>query len=470
MEIGAARAISRPTSESGPARLDESPPEAGALPLRKRKALLAPAAGPSGQALIPGGALPGHVYFRAPEWKEGSGRSRDEAYEAQEAIDLNCEVSFRDSADMIECRHLALAVGQARSDYLQQKKSGTPVGRFSYSAFASAETLQAAASSQLETLFSALLERPPSHHLLRLDQWGEFLHDQFKGIQPGEHRHALLTSIRHVMLLELQVKQKEGAPSYRVVTFYDPNQTATHQRVVLDDATTRTSRISDFLPEDELAHYFPATDSQPVARVIDLTPDLLRTPASALEVLAKGDTKRAHLQISHAADRCSVAELQLRVMYNLAEGLSDRLALSLKDCKANAAFTLLQACDDDARPALYLALAQGHPHVVQALVEKILDPTVNLSSAQRLELLLARDQSGDPGLLMAFTHHHSEAARVLVEAVLDAKSGLRREDLSAFLVARAGAVDEAALTPLGQSDPALTLRQLLEASGSKDSW
>jgi hypothetical protein len=71
---------------------------------------------------------------------------------------------------------------------------------------------------------------------------------------------------------------------------------------------------------------------------------------------------------------------------------------------------------------------------------------------------------------MAFTHHHSEAARVLVEAVLDAKSGLRREDLSAFLVARAGAVDEAALTPLGQSDPALTLRQLLEASGSKDSW
>ena len=450
-------------SESDPGRLDESPPEAGALPLRKRKVLLAPAVGPSGHAPIPGGALRGHVYFRAPEWKEGDGRSRDEAYDAQEAIDLNCAVLFKDSADMIECRHLALAVGQARSDYLQQKKSGAPVGRFSYAAFASAETLQAAASSQLEALFSALLEHPPSHHLLRLDKWGDFLHDQFKGLKPGEHRHALLTSICHAMLLELQVKQKEGAPSYRVVTFYDPNQTATHQRVVLDDATTRTSRLSDFLPEDELANYFPAADSQRVARVIDLTPDLLRTPASALEVLAKGDTKRAPLQVSHAADRCSVAELQLRVMYDLAEGLSDRLARSLKDCKASAAFTLLQALDDKESPALYLALARGQLHLVQALVANILDPTVDLSGAQRLELLLARDKSGDPGLLISIKCRHIKAARVLVDAVLGAQSLVRAEDVSQFLIARAGSANEdtSLLEALGRSDPASALRNVL---------
>lgn len=169
----------------------ESVPVLGDGSLRKRKVW---AVAPKGQASPSPRAQPGHVYFRAPDWRQGDGRSLEEAYEVEFDTNLNCEVVFKDGKEEIACRHLVLAVAQARMAYLEKKKGGESVGRFSYADFSESDKLQATVGSWTEPLYDLISSRSPNPQLVLLSEWGRFLEDQFKNLQPGAHRHLLVTS------------------------------------------------------------------------------------------------------------------------------------------------------------------------------------------------------------------------------------------------------------------------------------
>ncbi len=310
--------------------------------------------------------------------------------ETERDVNLNCKARFTDSDEEIACRHLAIAVWRARSTYLQARQAGEPTGRFSYSGFATTERLQATVDSSTDTLYEAIAARSGRSHLVLASRWGAFLEDQFKTLKPGEHRHLLVVSVNHVMLAELQVKQKEGQSPYRVVMFYDPNQTLTHQRLVLDESSTRACTLGTFLEEDDLADYFPSDPAERLARVIELDPaDLGDSPSPEA---SRADTKSQPASVTHAGPQCSVAELQLRISDNLNAGLAQRLVQTLAGCNRQ----------------------------------------------QALDLLLARDRNGTPGLVTAMQQGNTETARILVEAALSPRLGLQDQDLAQFLTWPAG--------------------------------
>jgi hypothetical protein len=428
--------------------------------LRKRKVWAVP---PKGQASPSLQAQAGHVYFRAPDWRQGDGRSLEEAYEAEFETNLNCEVVFKDSKEKIECRHLVLAVAQARMAYLEKKKGGEAVGRFSYADFSVSDKLQATVGPWTEPLYDLISSQSPNPQLVLLSEWGRFLENQFKDLQPGAHRHLLVTSSNHAMLLELQVKQEKGGEPYRVAMFYDPNQTVTHQRVVLDTSTTRNCQIHDFLADEDLEEYFPEVLSERMACVIPLDPSHLRAPEQALKDLMSGDRKSRSLDISHVGVHCTTTELTLRLQVGAVEGLPTRLTQTLAQSDAGQALALLRFELPDKTSLLHWALLEGHVEVVAALVAKLVDPGVGLAHQERLKLMLARDARGVPGLLMAITKQHKEAARVLLDAILGAQSGISKEDLQKFLVVEGGSLGTSMVLVkyLGTPDPAEALRKLL---------
>ena len=437
-----------------------TPAVAGDGSLRKRKVW---AVAPKGQASPSPRAQPGHVYFRAPDWRQGDGRSLEEAYEVEFDTNLNCEVVFKDGKEEIACRHLVLAVAQARMAYLEKKKGGESVGRFSYADFSGSDKLQATVGSWTEPLYDLISSRSPNPQLVLLSEWGRFLEDQFKNLQPGAHRHLLVTSSNHAMLLELQVKQEKAGEPYRVVMFYDPNQTVTHQRVVLDASTTRSCQIHDFLSDDDLVEYFPEAVPERMACVIPLDPSHLRAPDQALKDLMSGDRKSRSLGISHVGAYCTTAELTLRLQVGAVEGLPTRLIQTLAQSDADQALTLLRFELPDTTSLLHWALLEGHVEVVAALVAKLVDPGVGLAPQERLKLMLARDARGVPGLLMAITKQHKEAASVLLDALLGAQSGIGKEDLQKFLVVEGGSLgtSKVLVKYLDTPDPADALRKLL---------
>ncbi len=445
-----------------------TPPAAGDGSLRKRKVWAVPPKGLAGEGSPPPIAKAGHVYFRAPDWRDGDGRSLEEAYQAEFDKNLNCEVVFKDGKENIECRHLVLAVAQARMAYLEKKKSGESVGRFSYADFSLPDTLQARVGAWTESLYDVIFSRSPKPQLVLLSEWGGFLEHQFKDLQPGAHRHLLVTSSNHAMLLELQVKTTPVGAPYRVVMFYDPNQTVTHQRAVLDASTTRSARIHDFLSDEDLALYFPEAESEQMACVIPLDPSHLRAPDQALKDSLSGDCKSRSLQTAYAGPYCTSAELTLRLQLGALDGLPERLVQTLAQSDASQVLNLLRFELPDTTSLLHWALLEGRAQVVSALAGKLVDPRVSLAPQERLKLLLARDARGVPGLLMAITKQHKEAASVLLDAILAPQSGIGKEDLQKFLVVEGGSLGsiKALVKHLDTPDPGDALRKLLSLPAS----
>lgn len=401
--------------------------------------------------------LAGTVYLRKPDPKI----TLDDG-ESQADVNLNCEAHFEADAEPIVCRHLAVAVWQARSEYLQTKTAGQPIDRFSYEKFSDIEKIQKSVPASTEALYDAVTARSSRHHLVLASRWGDFLDPQFKSLKPGGHRHLLVLSHTHVMLAELQVKQRESGVSYRVLMFYDPNQTITHRRVVLDEASTQRIALGDFLPEDGLADYFTANPEQCLAHVIELDPAFLSGQDTAQRV----DTKSHRSDTSLAPELLTPYELRLRSCYGLFEGLEDRLGQALARCNPQQAFELLEGHDEEGESALAAALVNGHTRVVEILVKTILDPRYPLAREQRLKLLLAQDACGNPSLLIAIQRRHIDAARLLVDALCKPDAGWTDEKLSRFLLrtTQEGQVDRSLAEMSGYSSAADRLTAVLALS------
>jgi hypothetical protein len=439
-----------PERATGPVSPPDTGPsgdeDAGAIPLAQRETRLLQAPEP---------------YLRALDPRMAAILSTLEDGETERDVNWNCKAHFKDTGEEIACRHLAIAVWEARSKYLQAKQAGASPGRFSYADLASVERIEATVDPATEALYDAIIAQSDNSHLVLASRWGEFLDDQFKTLKPGEHRHVLVFSVYHVMLAELQLKQKAGQPPYRVVMFYDPNQTLTHQRVILDGPGTRACRLGTFLDDDALADYFPSAPGQRLARVIALDPADLGDAVSSGP--KRSDTKSQPASVTYASPWCSASELQLRVCDGLHAGLAQRLNQTLAACGAQQALDLLQAQTEKGEPLLAHALAKGDAAMVQVLVDAIQGCAPLLQPAQRLELLLARDAAGRPGLMAAIQSRWQEAATVLVEALLQPDSHWSEEDLACFMVGiRADGQEDWSLA----KDPAFTcagdrLRNLL---------
>ncbi len=369
--------------------------------------------------------VPGQVYIR-----EATGRHARDSKEAEQAFEhlsrvaLNGQVTFRDSAEPIMCRHLA--IDHARRMWEHRRLPPPPGGgarpRLDYKALSATEPLQAVMPTDLEARFDDFTRRSRENHLVAVPRWDDFLRSQLSAIKPGQDRQFLVLSYNHVMHLELQVKPRPGdaRDTDWVVTFYDPNRTATHRRVVLDPSPDRPCTLVSLLPtEQRLADYFGSDPTQGVALLMRAADDTFdsHNPVS-------GEAQARPLRTDCAGDLCSAQELFLRLMFGLHAGLIPRLHTTLGDSRISSSdlLALLQAKDEDGTPALFMALQQGHEEAAHV----VLGAALQAAAAGRIAppglrtLLQAQDKDGNPALFMALQNGHAPAAKVLLDAALQA--------------------------------------------------
>jgi hypothetical protein len=109
-----------------------------------------------------------------------------------------------------------------------------------------------------EADYQRMLRNGPCE-LFAADSFGQSAADQLQSLKPGESAHFALDTVKHMMGLELKVRERwDGAQMRReyVVNLYDPNDTATHRHLVVGDlADLRSMRLRDFLGADAVRGY-----------------------------------------------------------------------------------------------------------------------------------------------------------------------------------------------------------------------
>jgi hypothetical protein len=132
--------------------------------------------------------------------------------------------------------------------------------------------------------------------LCHTDELGKSIEELCGPMRAGDVALFALTSDVHGMSLELQVKEEEDTSGVRrnryVLSFYDPNSSATQVRMsTFDPATFRNLLFSDLVPQPEkLASYFlppAAADATrrnlSIHRVFDLPADGIARPAARIQ-------------------------------------------------------------------------------------------------------------------------------------------------------------------------------------------
>ncbi|MBT2322027.1 ShET2/EspL2 family type III secretion system effector toxin [Variovorax paradoxus] len=157
----------------------------------------------------------------------------EDAREKYRRLNLNTLAMFPGSTKKVVCEHLTL---QWLADQAQHK-----TGRFSYASYASVEVLQSHMSEDLKHPCDAFYYRGPGGFLFTPQHFGSILRLQASQLEPdGPPRGFMLltgsdaNAASHAMGLSIRLKSSRSSntqPQY-VLRFYDPNQTATHRRLL----------------------------------------------------------------------------------------------------------------------------------------------------------------------------------------------------------------------------------------------
>lgn len=267
--------------------------------------------------------------------------------------------------------------------------------------------------------------------LFEAGMFGPMIQDQMSRMHAGESRYFALGTPKHMLGLELKVKYRlHGGVRQReyVINLYDPNITATHQRlVVVDFARLGTMRLSDWMSPERLAAYFPpgrcvgslytwpvveGAHAHPVAArsyvseavrasgaflhaaVTDGQAGHVRQAVAGLLARA-GSLGPQRLEFELAGVDAEVGAALPRSVYRhrgdaLAEYVAQLLAVPDDVLARDAKLRLVTAANGMGAPVPWTALSTGRSESLAAYLRAVLEaPDDALTAQERLRLLLA---------------------------------------------------------------------------------
>lgn len=428
-------------------------------------------------------ALQGLIYDRVPT--DFMGSRKMPAVEMARGLNLNGQARFTlegphgadlDDAPSIVCRHLVVDWLASREEHHSEKgaqdddkaprpsESSTPRPRYSYGRVRDTKSIETHVSVKTDEL-SHRLETGPVHAFFEAHRFGALLAREFQRMQTAGSSRAWfyvrtnnLESEDHALALELSIKRREGhgmsAGSDCVVSLYDPNSTATHQRLVESDPQRLQARkLAQWIGDKSEAAYFPQ-DSAHICTLYAWPPSAVtdKTPAPLLELSAQGlasevffglavDSKSPHaLKAALGAmpapaliklgtppnpcwfDRQAASCSHERVMAFVGTVLA-RTGLTM-DQRAGLLLTSTEDQDlkDSVGPRPFGAImAAGNAPLAKDFAATVLAPDLVLDSDMRAAILLGLDGKSS-ALHHAMVQGHGEAIRAYVGAIAGASS------------------------------------------------
>jgi hypothetical protein len=206
---------------------------------------------------------------------------RDLNLNGEAMMQITDRYSGKITPEPIMCRHLAMTWLNDRAAYQAAKvkaalatvssssssssagqtpdKPGQVLNHFSYDPYMTGSGISAQVPKNPQELFKGMEARGASA-LFEPDLFGAMVADQLAGMEPGEFNHFAVVTANHMLGVELRVKERRHGGKLRreyVVNLYDPNATATHQRLVVSDLSQlRGMKLANWIPRAQ-AKYFP---------------------------------------------------------------------------------------------------------------------------------------------------------------------------------------------------------------------
>ncbi|CAN7501176.1 ShET2/EspL2 family type III secretion system effector toxin [Trinickia sp. LjRoot230] len=326
---------------------------------------------------------------------------------------LNLQAMFPGGEERISCMELA-----THQVHRLMAHRAAPNGSESYAdewarTMGTAQAIAAAVDPAARKRFVEITTKAPEAAIVAHAMWGRFMKDQFESLSSGRQRHFLISSDRHVMSLELAVRQTPGGQRY-IASLYDPNETSTRRRIIEDDleqvgrwsieTLMSTGQVADsfgpsFYAGQELmshgvAHFIAVPESfheRPMTEPIfsdDPGPRVLREYIGADDI---ADPYRIHLLSDHGALTAAT------------------LREAVARCPSKYEKQQMLRCWSMSGPGLLLAMAGGHVGTVEAYGEVALEGLEAgwLTGKTFIELLTARNPAEIKSLTLAADAGHA---------------------------------------------------------------
>ena len=352
----------------------------------------------------------------------------------------------------------------------------------------------------------AIKTDPTAKHVFHKDDLGKYLSSLVNALgslpettSASDPRSAncLILTAEHLMGVSIVEKEKEQ--KYWAITFFDPNATNTHKRMVLTDPNSRT--LTDLTRRDMVAkpshdkyhgqsttaiclnssveanftrdfsnkswtelqdhmHLALASGSNlDVEAIIDVCDDMPNTQESQR---AKNNILHA-MRVDRQRDTSGISGLHKA----LSSGHIDVIRTfgeAVKNFPVEERISPLDAREDRStlEPGLYIAFRYGHAGTISAYAEAL----DGLPQDETVRLLEARNKEGTTGLQKAMINGHYEALSAFGNAIVDFEPNIKFELLkaqssneppglhAALYYGHAKAIDAFAATTDGLSDDA----------------
>ncbi|WP_145931399.1 ShET2/EspL2 family type III secretion system effector toxin [Yersinia bercovieri] len=298
------------------------------------------------------------------------------------------------NGDEIVCRHLATRW----AEQFNQTK-----GKVDYHGFDTPEAISSNVSvTETEKAFKA----PATTQLVENTAWGRVIADTFSDMKKCKDsiRVQEVSTTNHTMALGLKIKRTPGRKKW-VIQFYDPNNTANHQRAAFScNKLTKLTKLTagDFLNTSHLKTYELSQNG------LSIFMDR-RDAASTFTTSRLPDNLLQPQMIFHAMSWGLVDALQ---------AVAKNLRNTSTHLSAKKTEVLLMGRGAGGTPGLFMALQHGHTDAIRAYGEML--KNANLSPEKTAELLAAKRVDDTPGLVAALYYGHADAIRAYGEMLKNA--------------------------------------------------
>lgn len=301
----------------------------------------------------------------------------------------------------IVCRHLSLQWLADRDAHLANKAVGG-TGRFPYGPYESTEGISGHVPVQAEFEYERMM-KAGAQSLCEAGQFGNWLSREFGRMQDGQTLRFGMGTHNHFMSLELQRKGTEY-----VVNFYDPNATATHQRMVVHHpAQLEGKSLANWIGQPAMAKYFGEAAGGPGMIAMYGWP---AAPIPAAVPRPLDDT------FVSAAGKSSPEYL----FCSLSEGQTDRVKSGMRSALDRSQHSSAEV-DEFMRQTgrgLAVAMRHGHKAAMEACVASILEAKDEVLTAEQKAAILRKGLMG--AFLRGDTDMVATFARLLATAPHDA--------------------------------------------------
>jgi hypothetical protein len=349
---------------------------------------------------------------------------------------MDVQRSGQEVQDPIVCRHLTLRWLQDRREHRASKQAHAeaaqaqqqaaadlaPHPHFSYRQYATPPAIRAHTGPAKEDDYDRMMTRK-AVAVFEPRGFGAMLADFAAKLRPGEVRHFGINTGPHMLGVELRTRLQSDGSTEWVVNLYDPNQTATHQRVLENDpAALRNLDLASWIGAANVEKYFEPGTAQ-VANFYAWPPE-----EAEAELEAAPPQYVAQATVGTAAFLNSAMDGQ---QPELVRESVQALLAKADDLGADELESELRAVGYKGRPALQAVVTGRRPHQAETLdayASEILAAPLDVLDAAAKARLLRAEFQGDIVLHRALVGGNTVAVKALVSAVLDApESAVGRE-------------------------------------------